>query len=137
MIVYAATGHGHSVLRPQSLFTLSSPAVEMMDTFSLPIVMSLTRPWSPAYTIRFQRLKVADRDTFQSSPVVSTESSAVGSQLLNAVEVLTWRQETRPNDLLTLSLTPALRFRISQHAHGPMKLATLSRNTRLYRVPQT
>ena len=70
--VYADAGHGHLVLRPQSLFTLSAPAVEMMDTFSLPIVISLTGPWSPAYTIRFQRLKVADSDTFQSSPVVST-----------------------------------------------------------------
>lgn len=47
-----------------------------------------------------------------------------------------WRQGIEPNDLLT-SLSPeAPEFRITQHAHGPMKLATLSGNTGLLSVLQ-
>lgn len=47
-----------------------------------------------------------------------------------------WRQGIEPNDLLT-SLPPlAPEFRITQHAHGPMKLATLSGNTGLFSVLQ-
>lgn len=47
-----------------------------------------------------------------------------------------WRQGIEPNDLLT-SLPPLVPgFRITQHAHGPMKLATLSGNTRLFSILQ-
>lgn len=47
-----------------------------------------------------------------------------------------WRQGIEPNDLLT-SLPPlAPEFRITQHAHGPMKSATLSGNTGLLSVLQ-
>lgn len=47
-----------------------------------------------------------------------------------------WTQGIEPNDLLT-SLPPlAPGFRITQHARGPVKLATLSGNARLFSILQ-
>lgn len=51
-------------------------------------------------------------------------------------ENLAWRQRTAPSDLLTSLLPLAPGLKITQHAQGPTKLATLSGNARLFSVLQ-